>query len=192
MAADIIVYDIETKETFQEIGGRDPKRLTISMLGAYSYNERKLLSFTEDELPQFWRRLESCSLLIGFNNKGFDDLVVSTYFPEITKVPSFDILEEVHRTLGFRVKLDNIAHATLNEGKSGDGLKAIKLYREGRIEELRAYCLDDVRITKDLYDHGKQFGELSYNDLHGKKSFSVDFKQNITSATEGPMNLSLF
>jgi len=192
MAGDIIVYDIETKETFQEIGTRDPKRLTISMLGAYSYNERKLLSFTEDELPLFWRRLETCSLLIGFNNKGFDDQVVSAYFPEITKVPSFDILEQTHAALGFRIKLDNIAHATLGEGKSGDGLKAIKLYREGKIEELRAYCLDDVRITRELYDYGKQYGELSYSDMQGKKSFPVDFKQSVSSAEEGPMNLSLF
>jgi DEAD/DEAH box helicase domain-containing protein len=192
MAGDVIVYDIETKETFQEIGTRDPKRLSISMIGMYSYNERKLISFTEDELPQFWRRLETCSLLIGFNNKGFDDIVVSAYFPEITKVPSFDILEQVYNSIGFRVKLDNIAHATLNEGKSGDGLKAIKLYREGRIDELRDYCLDDVRITKDLYDYGKQYGELMYNDMQGKKSFIVDFKQEVGSSAEGPMNLSLF
>lgn len=192
MDSDIIVYDIETKETFQEIGTRDPRKLTISMLGAYSYNERRLISFTEDELPQFWRRLEQCSMLIGFNNKGFDDVVVSAYFPEISKVPSFDILEQVHKTLGFRIKLDNIAHATLGEGKSGDGLKAIKLYREGKIEELRDYCLDDVRITKDLFEHGKQFGELSYSDLQGKKSFVVDFRQKVTSPDDSPLNLSLF
>jgi len=192
MPGDILVYDIETKETFQEIGVRDPRKLSISMLGAYSYNDRKLLSFTEHELPAFWRRLEDCSLLIGFNNKGFDDIVVSAYFPEILKVPSFDILEHVHRALGFRVKLDNIAHATLGEGKSGDGLKAIKLYREGKIDELRDYCLDDVRITRELYDYGKQYGELSYNDMQGKKSFPVDFRQKAVSVAEGPMNLSLF
>ena len=192
MPGDVIVYDIETKETFQEVGTRDPRKLTISMLCAYSYNERKLLSFDEHELAQFWRRLETCSLLIGFNNKGFDDQVVSTYFPEISKVPSFDILEEVHKSIGFRVKLDNIAHATLDEGKSGNGLKAIKLYREGKIDELRDYCLDDVRITKDIYECGKMYGELFYNDMQGKKGFPVDFKRTIASPSEVPLNLSLF
>jgi DEAD/DEAH box helicase domain-containing protein len=189
---DVIVYDIETKETFQEVGSRDPRKLHISMIGAYSYNQRKFFSFTEDELGGFWRMLESCSLLIGFNNKGFDDQVVSAYFSEIDKVPKFDILEEVHRNLGFRVKLDNIAHATLGEGKSGDGLKAIKLYREGKIDELRDYCLDDVRITQQIYDYGRQTGEIKYSDMQGPRTLQVDFRQVADSPSDEPMNLSLF
>ena len=191
MSLDIIVYDIETKETFQEVGTRDPAKLHISMVGMFSYLENRLLSFTEDELPQFWRRLEQCEFVIGFNNKGFDDQVCAAYFPEMTKVPSFDILEEVHRNLGFRVKLDNIAHATLGTGKSGDGLKAIKLYREGRIEELRSYCLDDVKITQEIYEYGKERGRLLYSDLSGDKEVLVDFNKEIVKP-EGTMNLSLF
>lgn len=191
MAGDIIVYDIETKDTFQEIGGRDPKRLHISLIGMYSYGENRYLSFTEDEFPQFWRRLENCDLLIGFNNKGFDDLVVSAYFPEIAKVPSFDILEVVQKRLGFRVKLDTIAQATLGTGKSGDGLEAVRLYRAGEIEKLRSYCLDDVRITKEVYDHGKLHGLIYYKDLQGKKECVVDFSPP-GGEPAGPMNLSLF
>src|SRR5687767_10902474 len=116
MAGDTIVYDIETKETFQEVGSRDPKKLHISMIGMFSYQENRLLSFTEDELPLFFRRLETCDLVVGFNNKGFDDQVVAAYFPEMAKVPSFDMLEAVHKALGFRVKLDNLAQATLGTG----------------------------------------------------------------------------
>lgn len=188
---DTIVYDIETKETFQDIGGRDPKRLHISMIGMYSYNDRRLYSFTEDELPQFWRRLEQCDLLVGFNNKGFDDQVVSAYFPEVTKLNSFDMLEAISNSLGFRVKLDNLAQATLGVGKSGDGLKAIDYYREGKIEELRQYCLDDVKITQQLYEQGKQTGRLYYTDLQGKKEVLVDFDPK-TEEKGDALNLSLF
>ena len=191
MARDIIVYDIETKDTFQDVGTRDAKKLHISLIGMYSYNENKYYSYTEDELPDFWRKLENCDLLIGFNNKGFDDQVVSAYFPEITKVTSFDILEHVHNSLGFRIKLDNIAQATLGTGKSGDGLKAVRLYAEGKIEELRAYCLDDVKITKEIYDFAKANGYLNYSDLQGKKEVLVNF--NVASKkADSPMNLSLF
>lgn len=192
MPSDLIVYDLETKESFQEIGGRDPKKLHISMLGAYSYQDRQYTSYTEDELPLFWRRLEQCALLIGFNNKGFDDQVVSSYFSEIFKVPRFDILEQVYQSIGFRIKLDNIAQATLNEGKSGHGLLAIQLYKEGKIEELREYCLDDVRLTKEIYDYGKLHGELHYTDFQGKKNISVNFQQAVAAETVAPMNLSLF
>ncbi|HSI20118.1 MAG TPA: ribonuclease H-like domain-containing protein [Verrucomicrobiae bacterium] len=194
MARDIIVYDIETKDTFQQIGTRDPRRLHISLIGMYSYRDDEYLSFTEDELPQFFRRLEDCDLIIGFNNKGFDDLVVSAMFPEITKVPSFDILEQVHKSLGFRIKLDNIAGATLGYGKSGDGLKAVRLYAEGKIEELREYCMDDVKITREVYDFAKRNGFLKYADLAGVKEFLVDFSSadRLVNESNGPMNLSLF
>jgi len=191
MTGDIIVYDIETKETFADIGGRDPRKLHISMLGAFSYAENKLMSFTEEELPSFWRRLEYCDLVIGFNNQGFDDLVCAAYFPEMPKVPSFDILAEVARNLGFRVKLDNIAQATLGVGKSGDGLKAIRLFAEGKIEELRSYCLDDVKITREIYDYGRNYGKLLYSDLQGSKEVMVDFSRQPDKPPEA-LNLSLF
>jgi DEAD/DEAH box helicase domain-containing protein len=194
MDRDIIVYDIETRDSFQEVGSRDPRRLHISLIGMYSYRDDEYSSFLEDELPLFFRRLENCALVIGFNNKGFDDLVVSASFPEMHKVPSFDILEQVHKSLGYRVKLDNIASATLGYGKSGDGLLAIKMYAEGRIEELRQYCLDDVKITKEVYDFAKRNGFLKYADLSGVKEFSVDFSSadTLLTGSNGPMNLSLF
>ena len=191
MAGDVIVYDIETKETFQEVGSRDPRKLHISLIGMFSYRENKLIGYTEDEFPLFWRRLEDCDLIIGFNNKGFDDQVCSAYFPEMGKLASFDILEEVHRNLGFRIKLDNIAHATLGTGKSGDGLKAITLYRDGKIEELRQYCLDDVKITKEIYEYGKLHGKVLYSDLKGVKEVQVDFNRALEKPAEA-LNLSLF
>lgn len=190
MQGDTIIYDIETQESFQDIGTRDPKRLHISLIGMYSYKENAYFSYTEDELSQFWRRVEQCNLIIGFNNHGFDDIVCSVYFPEMDKVPSFDMLAEVHRNLGFRVKLDNLAHATLGTGKSGDGLKAIRLYREGKIEELREYCLDDVRITKELFEIGKARGQLKYSDMQGTKEVQVNFFPKIEKPQ--PLNLSLF
>lgn len=188
---DVIIYDIETKETFQEVGSRDPAKLHISCIGAYFYKTDKFKAYTEEEFPLFWRRLETCDMIVGFNNKGFDDQVCAAYFPEMPKVHSFDILAEVHKYLGFRIKLDNIAHATLGEGKSGDGLKAIRLYREGKIEELLDYCLQDVKVTRDIFNYGKQYGEIKYGDMTGAvKNVIVDFNPEIEKS-DG-MNLSLF
>jgi hypothetical protein len=191
MLNDIIVYDIETKDTFQQIGGRDPKRLHISVVGAYSYLENRLIAFNEDELPQLWRRFEQCKMVVGFNNKGFDDQVCTAYFPEMAKVPSFDLLEAFHKSLGFRVKLDNLAQATLGTGKSGDGLHAVQLYAEGKIDELLSYCLDDVKITQELYEYGKRNGRVKYSDLAGPKECLVDFNYE-PPRPDAALNLSLF
>jgi DEAD/DEAH box helicase domain-containing protein len=191
MQDDIIVYDIETKNTFQEVGSRDPKKLNISCIGMFSYNEQRLIGFREDELSEFWRRLERCSLLIGFNNHGFDDQVCSVYFPEMAKVPSFDMLAAIYQSLGFRIKLDNIAKATLGVGKTGDGLDAVRLFAEGKIDDLVSYCLNDVKVTQELYEHGKQTGSLKYSDLSGPKQMFVDFNP-VIKQPDSAINLSLF
>ncbi|OGG32163.1 hypothetical protein A3I80_04620 [Candidatus Gottesmanbacteria bacterium RIFCSPLOWO2_02_FULL_40_10] len=37
--------------------------------------------------------------------------------------------------------------------KSGHGLMAINYFRQGDWQKLESYCLDDVRITRDLYSY---------------------------------------
>jgi len=186
---DILIYDLETKETFQQVGSRDPRALHISVLGMYSTNERKLICYEEHELGEFWRRLEDGAMVVGFNNKGFDDIVCQAYFPEMSKVPSFDLLEAFHKAAGFRVRLDNLAQATLGRGKTSHGLEAIKMWNEGRIEELKDYCLSDVAITRELFEHGKNSGWVKYSDIKGDKQIFIDFNPQ----EEGQdLNLSLF
>jgi len=47
--------------------------------------------------------------------------------------------------------LKDITSATLNHTKSGDGADAPMLFKQGRIVELHQYNLQDVRVTKELY-----------------------------------------
>ena len=47
--------------------------------------------------------------------------------------------------------LKDIAFATLNHTKSGDGADAPMLFKQGRIVELLQYNLQDVRVTKELF-----------------------------------------
>jgi len=77
-------------------------------------------------------------------------------------LPTVDLFDHVQRQLGFRPKLDDLAAATLGRRKSGDGLEAIRLYRAGEWDALARYCLDDVRITRDLYEHGYTRGQVKF------------------------------
>ena len=48
MDKDKIVFDIETKNTFADVGGqKNIAKLDTSFIGAYSYNQDKYLSFHE-------------------------------------------------------------------------------------------------------------------------------------------------
>ncbi|MBI4133455.1 ribonuclease H-like domain-containing protein [Candidatus Uhrbacteria bacterium] len=185
-----IVFDIETQNTFQEAGARNPQLLKISLVGVWDSETDTYTSFLEDELPKFWPLLEHADRLIGYNSRWFDVPVLANYYPgDLTKIPMLDILEEVERAIGFRVKLDDVARSTLGVGKTGHGLQAVEFWRSGEIEKLRSYCLQDVRVTKEIYEHGLHHGRVYYNDRYGnRQEVPVDFS---AKGARAAMNLTI-
>jgi DEAD/DEAH box helicase domain-containing protein len=75
---------------------------------------------------------------------------------------------EIEKKLGFRVKLDDVAQATLGVGKSGHGLMAVEYWKKGEIEKLKEYCLQDVRVTRDVYDFAMQNGHVRIHNRMGQ------------------------
>lgn len=186
-----IVLDLETQKTFDEAGGRNPADLGITVIGIYLYETDSYRAFQENELAELEQVLSEASRIIGFNIRRFDFPVLQPYLKRLnlSDLPYLDILEELEKILGHRVSLQSIAKATLNTGKSGTGLDAIEYYRKGEIEKLKKYCLDDVRLTKEIYEFGKKFGHLYYQSKDGatRLQAKVNWKD-----PEAPANLSLF
>lgn len=176
-----IIIDIETQNTFQEVGKYDHTLLKISLVGAYFYETNSYESFLEHELPSLWPRLERADRLIGYNIKGFDSPVMNNYYAgDLLLFPTLDIMEEIQKYIGFRVKLDDVAKSTLGAGKSGNGLMAVQYFKQGEIEKLRQYCLEDVKVTKEVYEYGCAKGEIKYCDRSGKTiSVPVKFGNDI-------------
>jgi len=167
---DEIVLDIETQNTFQDVGAYQASLLKISLVGVYFYETDTYEAFLEPDLPKLWPRLERSSRIIGYNLFGFDYPCMQTYYTgDIMKLPTIDIMVEIEKRIGHRVKLDDVAHATLGIGKSGTGLKAVEYWREGKIDELRDYCLQDVKVTKDIYEKALTEKKVYYFNKLGEK-----------------------
>ncbi len=163
-----VVLDIETRNTFQDVGAYNPSLLTVSLVGVYFYETDTYEAFLLEDLPKLWPRLEHADRIIGYNLFGFDYPCLQTlYAGELAKLPTVDLLVEIERRIGFRVKLDDVAQATLGVGKSGHGLMAVEYWKKGEIDKLKEYCLQDVRVTKDVYEHALQQGEVFYTDRQG-------------------------
>ena len=186
MGKNIVVYDIETKNSFDDVGGRDHfTELGISVVGFFDYATGEFGICDEAELSKFAERLQKKPLLVGFNSKKFDIPILQKYIPfDLKKLPQLDIMEEFVKILGHRISLDSVAMATLNASKSASGLDAIRFYREGKIDELKKYCLDDVRITRDIYEYVAKNGELFYTSKFGKGKSRVAISWTIDHPDE--------
>lgn len=182
MSINKIVFDVETQKSFDEVGGRDKNHLLgISVVGVYSYPQDKYFAFVESEMPKLEEMFHEADQVIGFNIKNFDFQVLKPYFSlDLDTIPYLDILIEVDKLIGHRVKLDNLAQMTLGVGKSGDGLQALSLYKAGRIDELKKYCLQDVKITKELYDYVLKYNKLIYKDYFETKEIAIIFPEPVS------------
>lgn len=87
---------------------------------------------------------------------------------------SLDLMVEVQKVLGRRIRLQALAEATLGRGKKGDGLSAGDWWREGQRGKVAEYCIEDVRLTRELYDYALANGVLKYKDLRDIRDIKID------------------
>jgi DEAD/DEAH box helicase domain-containing protein len=187
-----IVLDIETQNSFQDVGAYNPALLSISVVGVYFYETDTYEAFFEQDLPKLWPRLERADRIIGYNLLGFDYPCMQRYYTgDMSRLPTVDLLVDIEKKLGHRIKLDSVAEATLGVGKSGHGLMAVEYWKKGELEKLTEYCLQDVKVTKDVYEHALEYHEVFYFDRQNNKQ-RIDLPlEPPMAATRPAINLSL-
>ena len=133
-----MVFDIETQNSFAEVDN-DFKKLKVSVVSLYRSDLDAYQSFTENELAKFWPILEKADRIIGYNSEHFDLPVLNNYYlGELLNFPHLDLMKEIKASVGIRLKLADVAAATLdNVTKSADGLQAIRWWKEGKIDEIK-------------------------------------------------------
>ncbi len=168
-----LTFDIETEGVWR--GNGDFSNLEISVLGVHDSESNELIGFYREELHKAWPLFESADIIVGYNSEHFDIPILNKYYAgDLTKLKSIDLLKEVKNVLGRRLKLDNLAEATLGKGKSGNGLEAVEWWKQGLKEKVKDYCLMDVKITNELYEYAKKKGSLKYRDYDGLREIKLD------------------
>ena len=188
-----IVLDLETQKEFAEVGGRGKNHLLkVSVCGIYDYSTDKYSIYEEKELSKLAPILQMADQIIGFNIKDFDFEVIQPYLNfDIQQVPYYDLLEEIEKVLGHRINLESVAQGTIGSGKSGSGKEAILYFKNGRWDLLKKYCLDDVMLTKELFDYGVKFKEIQYLNERGKVTIKVDWQKYMEESNDNDMPLTL-
>jgi uncharacterized protein YprB with RNaseH-like and TPR domain len=169
----VITFDIETIGDFGTNG--DFSKLEVTVVGVHDSETGALTGYYQEDLPKLWPVLESADVLVGYNSEHFDIPILNKYYAgDLTKIKSVDLLKEIKNVLGRRLKLDNIAEATLGKNKTGHGLDAVTWWKQGLHEKVRDYCLEDVNITRQLYDYALKNGHLKYKDYEGPREIKLD------------------
>lgn len=172
-----LIYDIEilkgicgSKETKIEgieycDGWKDHANMGISVIGAYEYATGRPRVFCLDNKEEFRNACLDADLLVGFNNIPFDNAVIKATWwgpDEPADHRCYDILREVWAAAGLPAEfnpkthggygLDAMCEKNFGIRKSGNGALAPVDWQRGNIGAVIDYCLNDVFMTKRLFD----------------------------------------
>lgn len=163
-----LVVDLETQNLVQDVGGwGNVDKLKISIACAYDSKTDQFLVFRENEIQKLNDLCED-RLVIGYNIRGFDLIILKAYGLELENLDVFDIMYDVQTlTRQKYLKLETLAQGTLNAGKSADGLLAVDWWKKGEIEKIIQYCQQDVQVTRDIFEYGRKNGLVKLRRADG-------------------------
>ena len=183
----IVYFDLETQRSFGDVGGYANKdKMGVSVAVTYSTARGGYQIYTESEMDQLGEELVRADLVVGWNHIQFDYPVLQPYvFPTLVEQTiNLDMMLDLETRLGFRLKLDSVAAASLGTGKTADGLDALRWWQEHKktgdfapLRRIAEYCAYDVKVTKCVHEYALEHGLLLYDDRNGQTArVEVDWK----------------
>jgi len=169
----VAIYDLETKRSADEVGWDNIDLMYMSVGVVHLLPEDETLTFFEDEVEGLVDILSKRDRIVSYNGLHFDNKVLSFYTKEdLGQYPNTDMMLDINEALGRErsLPLDNVACATLGgRGKSADPLQVFDWYRDGELDKIKDYCVNDVIITKDVFVYGRVHGEIYFTNRNGKR-----------------------
>lgn len=171
----VLTFDIETTNTFDEVESGSPEDLDLAVVCVHDSKTNEINSYLQEDLPKLWPIIESSDMLVGWNSDHFDIPILNKYYEgDLNQIKSLDLMNELKKSTGRRIKLDHVAQATLGESKSADGLQSIIWWRNGEIDKVIDYCKQDVNVTRKIYDYALENKSLKYTKNGGTEEAKID------------------
>lgn len=175
--AGTVYFDLETQRSFGDVGGAANKdKMGMSVGVTYSTETEKYHIYGEDQVEDLIDQLVKADCVVGYNHVQFDYPVLMGYtiYDLVSQTLNCDMMLVLEEVLGFRLKLDSVAKATLGATKTADGLDALKWWQQHKktgdnepLFQIAEYCCYDVKVTKEVYEFGKKHGFVKYDDRGG-------------------------
>jgi DEAD/DEAH box helicase domain-containing protein len=153
-----IFFDIETLRLSHEVEGGWSNIARFGLAVAVTWDaQNRFRRWFEPDVKALISELGRFERIVSFNGDRFDFEVLRGYHPvDSLYRNSFDLLTDLQRRLGFRIKLDTLARETLGHQKTATGLEIVQWWRDGRKEEVCKYCENDVQLLVDLVEFARR------------------------------------
>lgn len=176
----VLIYDIEIEKGVvgkgeERLAGyeycagwHDHGNMGVSVIGAYDYAQDRYRVFCLDNAHEFAQAVDDAELIVSFNGIAFDNCVIEACWGPALKMPdgwkakSYDLLVEIWAAAGLGPKfeypshigygLDAVCARNFGTKKTGHGGMAPIHWQRKMIGNVIDYCLNDVRLTKQIFD----------------------------------------
>lgn len=174
-----VTFDIETYHP-SRLEEFNVDKFRVSVIGAYISWIDEYLAFTEENVKDFLNVLLDADMVVGYNHIWFDLAVLQKYSQVdlVKNTNNYDIMLEVEKKLGFKMKLDDLCKANFDTDKKTDHYEQFKeYYWDKEWFKLIDYCMNDVRLTEQLFRQIRDTGTVKYRDFQGVKEVGLDQPQ---------------
>lgn len=164
--SDWIVVDVEIQKTIEETsGGWDATNLLgVACAVVYEFSTDAFRVYGPDDVERLRDRLLAADRVSGYNIWKFDYPVIWGLPGRERKMEMLpktdDLLRRIWQAQGLNpetfsrfhggTSLDVIAVATIGQAKTGFGGDAPKWFQAGQWAKLVDYCINDVKMERDL------------------------------------------
>ena len=188
--SDVLALDIETTNFSWEIGGWD-KTASFEPSVVATWDGNKGTIYCDESIDNehvvkalhprtlgddLTEHIEKGGVIIGHNIKSFDLPVLRDSLDcwavndllgkSDAVIDTRHLINKASLSVGkVDLTLSMLAKTTFNDNKLMNSADAPIAWREGRYDEVAKYCLNDAKITYDLYEFGKSEGYISSRSL---------------------------
>jgi DEAD/DEAH box helicase domain-containing protein len=171
---DWIVVDVEIQKTIEETPGgwEATDKLGVACAVIYEFNRDNYRVYGPNDIEALRQRINTADRISGFNIWKFDYPVIWG-LPGRERLPELlpktdDLLRRIWLAQGLDPEvfskqhggwsLDVVAGSTIGQNKTGYGGDAPKWFQQGNWPRLVDYCINDVKVERDLAVFVDRFG----------------------------------
>lgn len=157
-------------------GGEDALHCLPMSVGALRDTEEKeTYIYEEENAYELIKHLHSVDLIVGYNLRRFDYIVLEKYGGTMLKfLPTFDMFLEIQRKTDSMISLNNIVKRTLEIEVEKLGAKAVNEWWYGDKQKVIDYCKSDVEISQKIFNYACRNKYLKYWDWNERSIVEID------------------